>query len=134
MSLTIHTTWTQHRMCGKHFMHILEATYLQWGLHILFTSESCLLYSDLLIALMSRAGFVFYFRSHRFPCSPLLFNFSSQAERMFQVHNVHVLLMWSFHNRGLIVRNVPIVPSSPHHRTAFGSLHPGSVWGASAGH
>lgn len=64
----------------------------------------------------------------------LLFNFSSQAERMFQVHNVHVLLMWSFHNRGLIVRNAPIVSSSPHPLTAFASLHPGSVWGASAGH
>ncbi len=42
-----------------------------------------------------------------------LFNFSSQAERLFRVHNVHVLLMWCFHNRVLIVRNVPIVHSSP---------------------
>ncbi len=34
-------------------------------------------------------------------------------QRRFRVHNVHVLLMWSFHNRVLIVRNVPIVHSSP---------------------
>lgn len=87
----------------------------------LFSSESCLLFSDLLIALMFQADSVFYFRRHRFPCSPLLFNFSSQAERMFRVHNVHVLLMWGFHNRVLIVR------IEPHPHTVSPGLTEGSV-------